>query len=61
MLILTRRPAESVLIGDRIEVVVLSMQGNQVRIGVKAPPNMVILRSELLQYVSPPMNGKRGK
>jgi carbon storage regulator len=52
MLILTRRSEESVLIGDQIQVVVLGVKGNQVRIGIKAPQELVILRHELLQYVS---------
>jgi carbon storage regulator len=47
MLILTRRLGESIQIGEGIEVTILEVRGNQVRIGVSAPADVVILRSEL--------------
>lgn len=49
MLILTRRIGESLVIGDDIEVVVLDVRGNQVRLGIDAPDDMTILREELLE------------
>ena len=56
MLILTRRVGETIIIetpaGERIEVAVLGVKGNQVRVGTEAPANMVILREELAD--SPP-------
>ena len=48
MLILTRRPGESIQVGDDIEISVLEIRGNQVRIGINAPPEVLVLRSELL-------------
>jgi len=52
MLILTRRPGESLIIelptGEKIEVTVLTVKGNQVRIGSDAPDNISIVREELL-------------
>lgn len=47
MLIMTRRPGESILIGDDIEVVVLVTQNGQVRIGVDAPKDIAVDRSEI--------------
>lgn len=47
MLILTRRIGEKLLIGDDIEVVVLDVNRNQVKVGIKAPRNMTVLREEL--------------
>jgi carbon storage regulator len=47
MLILTRKVNESIMIGPDIEVAVLDVRGRQVRLGIKAPPEVVILRSEL--------------
>lgn len=49
MLILTRRVGESVLIGDEmvITVTVLSVRGNQVRLGVQAPANVAVDREEI--------------
>ena len=47
MLILTRRPGESIIIGDDIHITVLSVQGNQVRIGIDAPDDIKIWRDEI--------------
>lgn len=48
MLILQRRPGESLLIGDEIEVTVVSVEpGGRVRLAIKAPRSMTILRNEL--------------
>lgn len=47
MLNLTRRPGETIIIGDDIEVTVLAVNGNQVRIGVNAPSSMPIDREEI--------------
>ena len=48
MLILSRKPGESILIGPDVEVVVLSQEGNSTRIGIAAPQYVEILRKELL-------------
>ena len=47
MLILTRKPCESIFIGDDIKVTVLGYSGSQVRIGIIAPDDVVILREEV--------------
>jgi carbon storage regulator len=47
MLILTRRIGEKLFIGDEIEVVVLDVNRNQVKIGIKAPRELTVLREEL--------------
>lgn len=51
MLILTRRPSEKLIIQDDIEITVLSVKGNQVRIGIEAPQNISILREELYNRI----------
>lgn len=48
MLILTRRAGEMIRIGENVEVFVMAVSGSQVRIGIKAPPEVKILREELL-------------
>jgi carbon storage regulator len=48
MLILTRRPGESIQLGDNIEISILAIRGNQVRLGINAPPEVLVLRSELV-------------
>jgi carbon storage regulator len=47
MLILTRRPGESVKIGDDITVTVLGVRGNQLRLGFSAPRHVAVHRQEV--------------
>ena len=47
MLVLTRKPGESITIAGGIEITVLRFKGQEVRIGISAPPDTKILRSEL--------------
>ncbi|MBF0280158.1 MAG: carbon storage regulator CsrA [SAR324 cluster bacterium] len=47
MLILTRKPSESITIGDDIKIQVIEIKGKQVRLGIEAPKNYVIHREEV--------------
>ena len=51
MLILTRRVGETVVIGDDVDVTVLGVKGNQVRIGVKAPRSVSVHREEIYKRI----------
>ena len=51
MLILTRKVGESVLIGDDISITVLSVRGNQVKLGVQAPKEVSVHREEIYQRI----------
>ncbi|MCP4122430.1 MAG: carbon storage regulator CsrA [Bacteroidetes bacterium] len=51
MLKLTRKTGETLIIGDDTEVTVLSVDGNQVKIGIDAPEDITILREELYRQV----------
>ncbi len=51
MLILTRKENESLFIGDDIEVTVLAIKGNQIRIGIKAPKDIDVHREEVYRRI----------
>lgn len=51
MLILTRRVQEALLIGDDVTVTVLSVNGNQVRLGIDAPKHIEVHREEIYHRV----------
>lgn len=51
-MILTRKIGEGLTIGDHIRVVVLEVRGKQVRLGIEAPLDLVVLRDEILQRVA---------
>lgn len=51
MLILTRRVGETVVIGNDVDVTVLGVKGNQVRLGVKAPREVAVHREEIFQRI----------
>ncbi len=51
MLVLTRRIDESLNIGDSITITVLSIEGDKVKLGIKAPREVTILRQEIFQAV----------
>jgi carbon storage regulator len=47
MLVLTRKSNQSIMIGDDVEVSVLSVVGEKVRIGIQAPQNVPVFRTEI--------------
>ncbi len=47
MLVLSRKPAEKIRLGNSIVVTVVRVTGDKVRIGIEAPPDVVVLRDEL--------------
>lgn len=52
MLILTRRFGESIVIGPDVTVMVIGVKGNQVRLGIKAPPNVAVHREEIFNRIA---------
>ena len=52
MLILTRRENEAIMIHDNIEVSVLEIRGNQVRLGINAPREVPVHREEVRHEVA---------
>ena len=57
MLVLSRKDIERIFIGDTIVVTVVKIQGGVVRLGIEAPPEILIAREELLES----RNDARGK
>ena len=51
MLILTRRVGESLMIGDNVDITVLGIRGNQVRIGINAPKDVSVHREEIYDRI----------
>ena len=51
MLVLTRKVGQSIVIGDEIEVVVLEVRGEQVRVGIRAPKTVAVHRKEIYDQI----------
>ncbi|MFK3943941.1 carbon storage regulator CsrA [Pseudomonas monteilii] len=51
MLILTRKAGETIVINDNIRVTVLSVKGNQIRLGVEAPEDVPVHRQEIHERI----------
>lgn len=54
MLVLRRKVGESIILDGVISVSVLAVEGERVKIGITAPPDVTIVREELLKNASPP-------
>lgn len=52
MLVLRRKVGESLIVGDDIELVVLGVEGDRVKLGIQAPKDVEIVRKELLDAVT---------
>jgi carbon storage regulator len=51
MLILTRKPGESLYIGDDVKVTIVEIKGNQIRVGIEAPRELRIYREEIYAQI----------
>lgn len=52
MLVIARRAGEAIRIADNVEIVVISVEGGRVRLGIKAPRELRVLRAELESEVA---------
>ncbi|AYC28945.1 carbon storage regulator CsrA [Paenisporosarcina cavernae] len=52
MLVLTRKKDESIIIGDNIELKILNIEGESVKVGIVAPSSIKIYRSEIYQSIT---------
>jgi carbon storage regulator len=60
MLVLTRKPGQSIMIGDGVEVQVLSVAGEKVRLGITAPRDVSIFRNEVYDRIESEGAGEGG-
>ncbi len=51
MLVLTRKPDQSIMIGNEIEITVLEVRGEQVRLGIRAPRTVTVHRKEVYEQI----------
>ncbi|WP_282938798.1 carbon storage regulator CsrA [Paenibacillus sp. RC67] len=51
MLVLSRKKGESLMIGDQIEIIVLAAEGDTIKLGIKAPRNIEVLRKEVYELI----------
>lgn len=51
MLVLSRVPDESIVIGDDVQITVLSVRGDKVRLGIKAPREVPVHRMEIAELI----------
>lgn len=51
MLILSRKTNQKILIGDDIELTIIEIRGDQVKVGVNAPPTVKVFREEIYQEI----------
>ena len=61
MLVLTRKSNQSIMIGDDIEVSVLSVAGEKVRIGIQAPREIPVFRKEVYLEIQQERQGDGGQ
>lgn len=59
MLVLNRKRAESIKIGDNILIKVIETRRGLVKLGIEAPPHIRVLRSELTEFATVPATGGR--
>lgn len=53
MLVLSRKESERIKLGDSIIVTVVRVSGDKVRLGIEAPPHLLVLRDELTPHALP--------
>ena len=51
MLVLCRQPEETIMVGDDIEITVVHVHGDQVRLGISAPPEVSVHRKEVWEAI----------
>ncbi len=59
MLVLSRKESEKIMLGDSIVLTIVRVSGDRVRLGIEAPSDMLILRTELEPEKHPSVDGRK--
>jgi len=51
MMVLTRKRNESIMIGDNVEIVIVDVHGDQVKVGIRAPRSIAVHRKEIYEEI----------
>ena len=61
MLVLSRQKDESIIIGDDVEVTIVDVRGDKVRLGITAPKNISVHRREVYEAIQREKNAKKAQ
>ena len=61
MLVLSRKKDESIMIGDEVEITIVDVRGNKVRLGITAPKNIPVHRREIYDAIQREKTQKQGE
>ena len=56
MLVLSRRKDESIIIGDDVEIIIVDVRGDKIRLGIKAPRSISVHRKEIYDAIQQEKN-----
>ena len=59
MLVLSRQKNESIIIGDDVEIVIVDVRGDKVRLGITAPKSVSVHRKEVYEAIQREKNGEK--
>lgn len=59
MLVLSRQKDESIMIGDDVEIVIVDVRGDKVRLGINAPRNIAVHRKEIFLAIQKEKDGQK--
>lgn len=61
MLVLSRRMDESIMVGEDVEIKIVGVRGNKVRLGITAPKSIEVHRKEVFETIHPKKTGKHNR
>jgi carbon storage regulator len=61
MLVLSRQKDESIMIGDDVEIIIVDVRGDKVRLGITAPKSISVHRKEVYEAIQREKAAKQGK